>query len=146
MNKLYRSRDNRIVFGIVGGIGEYYGLDPVYLRLATFFLGIATGIIPLLLAYLIAVLVIPEAPIGYQGKDYPKLYRSSKNCMVAGVCGGVGEHFDIDPTVIRIVVLALGFMTAVIPILLTYILAILIVPQRPKAADVEIEIVSDRDV
>ena len=31
-----------------------------------------------------------------------KLYRSSTNCMLAGVCGGIGEFFNIDPTLVRL--------------------------------------------
>ena len=31
-----------------------------------------------------------------------KLYRSSKNQILAGVCGGIGEYFNIDPTVVRV--------------------------------------------
>jgi phage shock protein PspC (stress-responsive transcriptional regulator) len=32
-----------------------------------------------------------------------KLYRSSTNSIIGGVCGGLGEHFNIDPTIVRIV-------------------------------------------
>ena len=32
-----------------------------------------------------------------------KLFRSSTNKVIAGVCGGIGEYFDIDPTIVRIV-------------------------------------------
>ena len=31
-----------------------------------------------------------------------RLYRSSVNYMLAGVCGGIGEYFNIDPTLIRL--------------------------------------------
>lgn len=31
-----------------------------------------------------------------------KLYRSSTNSMLAGVCGGIGEYFNIDPTLVRL--------------------------------------------
>ncbi len=36
----------------------------------------------------------------FQGK---KLYRSQYNKMLFGVCGGIGEYFDIDPTLIRLI-------------------------------------------
>jgi phage shock protein C len=36
-----------------------------------------------------------------------QLHRSSTNRMLAGVCGGLGDYFDIDPTIIRIITLAL---------------------------------------
>jgi phage shock protein C len=37
----------------------------------------------------------------------PKLYRSESNRVIAGVCGGLGEYFLIDPTILRIIALAL---------------------------------------
>lgn len=39
-----------------------------------------------------------------------KLYRSNKRRMIAGVCGGIGEYFDIDPILVRIVFLLLCLM------------------------------------
>ena len=38
-----------------------------------------------------------------------KLYRSRENAMLAGVCGGIGEYFDIDPTLVRLAWVVLGF-------------------------------------
>jgi phage shock protein PspC (stress-responsive transcriptional regulator) len=32
-----------------------------------------------------------------------KIYRSESDRMIAGVCGGIGEYFDIDPTIVRII-------------------------------------------
>ena len=31
-----------------------------------------------------------------------RLYKSSVNCMLCGVCGGIAEYFDIDPTLVRL--------------------------------------------
>ena len=36
-----------------------------------------------------------------------KLYRSKKNRKIAGICGGIAEYFDIDPTIIRLIALIL---------------------------------------
>ena len=57
-----------------------------------------------------------------------KLYRSNNNSYVAGVCGGLGEYLDIDPTIIRIIwfVLALSGCG-----LLAYILFWIFVPLNP---------------
>jgi phage shock protein PspC (stress-responsive transcriptional regulator) len=56
--KLYRSRKNRIIAGVCGGIGEYFGIDPTIIRLlwvlVTFFGG--WGI----LAYIVFWIIIPE--------------------------------------------------------------------------------------
>lgn len=57
-----------------------------------------------------------------------KLLRSTKNKMVAGVCGGIGEYFNIDPTVIRLlwVIFTLISMGAGI---IAYIIAWIIIPE-----------------
>ncbi len=59
--RLYRSRDNRVIAGICGGMGEYFDVDPVVLRVIwlVLILGFGTGI----LAYLICWLVIPSEPL-----------------------------------------------------------------------------------
>ena len=58
-----------------------------------------------------------------------KLYRSHVNKKVCGVCGGIGEYFDIDPTLVRIswlIFIACGAG------LLVYFLCALIMPQHPQ--------------
>ena len=62
MRKLYLSEKDRKIFGVCGGIGETYNLDPTLVRLATVFLCIVTGIIPLLVTYIIAWIIIPDKP------------------------------------------------------------------------------------
>lgn len=58
MKKLYRSRTNRKISGVCGGIGEYFDIDPTIIRVcwAIFSLIYGVGI----LAYIIAIFVIPE--------------------------------------------------------------------------------------
>ena len=56
-----------------------------------------------------------------------KLYRSNRDKMFLGVCGGLGEYFDVDPTLIRLGV-ALVLMVSCGTGLLTYILATNIIP------------------
>ncbi len=56
--RLYRSRTNKVIGGVCGGLGDYFGIDPVLFRLAFVLLVImfGTGI----LAYLILWLIMPE--------------------------------------------------------------------------------------
>ena len=59
MKKLYRSKRNRIIFGVCGGIGEYLDVDPTLVRLLWVLLSLhGIGII----AYVIAWIIIPEEP------------------------------------------------------------------------------------
>jgi len=58
-----------------------------------------------------------------------KLYRSRKDSTIAGVCGGLGEYFNVDPTFIRIIAVLLIFADGIG--LWTYLIAWIIIPRRP---------------
>lgn len=60
-----------------------------------------------------------------------KLYKSETDKIFAGVIGGIGEYVDIDPTVLRLFYIILTVMTAVVPAILGYIIAVLVIPKRP---------------
>ena len=57
-----------------------------------------------------------------------KLYRSEKNRMIAGVCGGLAEYWDMDPTLIRLLWVLVSLMVG--SGILLYILACLIMPDE----------------
>lgn len=61
-----------------------------------------------------------------------RLYLSDTNKKISGVCGGIGEYFDIDSTLVRLawVVLSLALSFG-IGGLIVYIIAALIIPKRP---------------
>lgn len=58
-----------------------------------------------------------------------QLHLSKTNKKLFGVCGGIAETYDIDPTLVRLVVVFLCLVTAVVPVTLTYIVAWLIMPK-----------------
>lgn len=60
MKKLYRSKQDRFMAGVCGGIGDYLGVDSNVIRLVFVFIGMATGALPILFAYLVAYWMIPE--------------------------------------------------------------------------------------
>jgi phage shock protein C len=57
-----------------------------------------------------------------------RLTLSRTDRKIAGVCGGIGEYFSVDPTLVRLGVVLLGLVTAVIPMLIAYLLAWFIIP------------------
>lgn len=59
-----------------------------------------------------------------------KLYRSKTDRKLLGVCGGLGEYFDIDPTIFRLLFVAAFFGLIAIPAVLTYVVAWIIMPER----------------
>ena len=62
--------------------------------------------------------------------EYKRLYRSQDKRMIAGVCGGLGEFFKIDPTLIRLLFV---FATLFYPPtgILVYLVLMLVVPEEP---------------
>jgi len=66
MRKLYRSEKDKWIAGVLGGLGEYLGVDAALLRLAFIVFSLATGVVPGIIGYILAVLIIPKPPMGYQ--------------------------------------------------------------------------------
>lgn len=60
MKMLYLSRDKKLA-GVCGGIADYFNIDPTLVRLAWIIMTVLTGIVPGLIAYLIAAIVMPHA-------------------------------------------------------------------------------------
>ena len=58
-----------------------------------------------------------------------KLYRSQSSSMIAGICGGLGEYFNVDPTIVRIAAVLLIFANGMG--LLAYIIGWIIIPRHP---------------
>ena len=58
-----------------------------------------------------------------------RLYRSS-NRMIAGVCAGIAEYLEIDPTVIRVVYAALSLFTVGFPGLILYLVLTVLIPNE----------------
>ncbi len=63
-----------------------------------------------------------------------KQLTRSTDKMLAGVCSGIAEYFDLDPTLVRVCYAALTIFTTCFPGLLLYLLLILIMPAAPQAS------------
>lgn len=64
-----------------------------------------------------------------------RLYRSSGNRFIAGICGGFGESYDWDPTLVRLILVALALFTGGAPLLITYIVGWAIIPVNPGSGN-----------
>lgn len=62
------------------------------------------------------------------------LHRSTKNSMIAGVLGGLAEHFDIDPTMLRVVYVVVSLISIAFPGILVYLALWMIIPEDRSAA------------
>ncbi len=59
-----------------------------------------------------------------------RLYRSKKDKMLAGICGGLAEYFDVDPSLVRLAIVLLCLYAGTG--LLVYIIAAIIIPEDPS--------------
>ncbi len=135
MRKLERRSASGRVAGVCSGIAEYLDTDVTLVRLAWVVLSIVPGsIIGGVVAYLAAWLVMPDADKLASPSDPSSrkwLTRSTTDRKFAGVCGGLGDYFEIDSTVVRVVWVILGIVPGCFILgLLAYLVAWFIIPER----------------
>jgi phage shock protein C len=62
VKRLYRSRSDKMLAGVCGGLAEYFGIDPTIVRLLFVLLALVTVAFPVILAYFILCIVVPKNP------------------------------------------------------------------------------------
>jgi phage shock protein C len=62
-----------------------------------------------------------------------RLRRSSTDKKLAGVCAGIADYLDTDPTVIRVAYIVASFFTGVFPGVILYIILAVVMPEGPDA-------------
>lgn len=81
MKKLYKNEHDEVLTGIIGGIGEYFAVDPTVLRIAFVVLVLITGIFPGVIAYIIAYFIIPERPHSLSTIVTPPPMKTSEDAV-----------------------------------------------------------------
>jgi len=61
-----------------------------------------------------------------------KLYRSIQQKMLGGVCAGLADYFDLDVSLVRLIFVGLALVTAILPMVLFYLIAWLVIPVQSK--------------
>jgi phage shock protein C len=69
--KLYRSRDDRFVAGVLGGVADWMGADSSIVRIVFALLALFTAVFPAVVLYVLAALVVPEEPPDRTTEDVP---------------------------------------------------------------------------
>lgn len=67
VKKLYKS-DDKVISGVLGGVGEYFDIDPTLVRLGYVIVAIATAIVPAIVGYIVAAIIVPQKT-PYQAKE-----------------------------------------------------------------------------
>lgn len=71
--RLYKSETNKAVSGVIGGMGDYFDIDPVLLRAIWILIVVFTGVVPGIIAYVLVALIVPHhTSAKKEGKDSEK--------------------------------------------------------------------------
>lgn len=100
--KLYRDENDKVLGGVCSGLGNYFGIDAVILRII-FVVLLFSGVG--FLAYLILWAVVPSSAVNEIGAYRKKLYRDTDNKLIAGVCSGLSKYFGVPIWIPRILFL-----------------------------------------
>ncbi len=101
--RLYRDENNKVLGGVCGGLANYFGTDPVIIRVifAVVAFAFGTGI----LAYIILWIAVPSTSTTEIGGVRKKLFRDPDDKIIAGVCSGIGNYFGISAWIPRVLFL-----------------------------------------
>jgi phage shock protein PspC (stress-responsive transcriptional regulator) len=128
MKRLHRSMQDSKIAGVCGGLGEYFDIDPVFFRLA-FLLSILAGGLGAL-AYLVMWIMVPAQEGARRAGHLLRL--SATDRRIGGVCGGLGEFFELDPLLFRVAFVVLAFIGGLGIVL--YVVLWLVIPAAATSA------------
>jgi phage shock protein C len=122
--RLWRSRSNRVIAGVIGGLAEKFGMEPLPVRLLYGLLTIFSG--GLLAIPYVAIWAITR--VHGPARSSPRLWRSRSNKVIAGVLGGLAEKLGIPATLARVVYSALTVFSMGFPGILIYLVLWAVMP------------------
>ncbi|MDB5269323.1 MAG: hypothetical protein JWP58_2363 [Hymenobacter sp.] len=154
--RLYRDMANRKVAGVAAGIAQYFAVNPLWIRLALIFGTVFSPAVNvwsrhdmrvdfggwLVLAYIILWILLPKR---YDAPAHPeallnsgplagrRLFRDTGTGKVAGVSAGLAAYFNIDVTLVRVIMLA-GLFAGGFTFLL-YIILWIVLPEAKTVSD-----------
>ncbi len=98
--RFMRDQKRKILGGVCAGLGNYFNVDPVWIRLLFAFLTLAYGVI--LIVYVVLWIAIPGSFDLEEPEISKKLFRNPDKKVLGGVAGGLAAYFSIDVVVVRL--------------------------------------------
>ncbi len=135
--RLYRDAKRKVIGGVAAGIANYFGMDPIWVRLLMlaflfniFFWGLSGFIF---LTYIILWIALPVSDKLEDDKAVKKLFRSTDDRVLGGVSGGIASYFGTDPVVIRVLFVLSIFLGGAG--LLVYLILWIITPEAKSITE-----------
>lgn len=135
--RLYRDSKRKVIGGVASGIANYFGMDPIWIRLLMlaflfniFFWGLSGFIF---LTYIILWIAVPASDQLDDDKAIKKLFRSTDDRVLGGVSGGIASYFGTDPVVIRVLFVISIFLGGAG--LLVYLILWIITPEAKSITE-----------
>jgi phage shock protein C len=131
--RLYRRSASGRLGGVCAGFAEYMDADVTLVRLVAILLAIVPGgVVGGVIAYALAWMIMQDEPGPMvEPPNFRRLTRSRSDRQIAGVCGGLAEYFNVDSTLVRVVVAVLAvFAGAIVFGVIGYLIAWFIMPEQ----------------
>ena len=105
--RLYRDENHKVIAGVCSGVANYFGVDPVVIRILVL---VTLGVT--LVPYLILWVAVPSSASTVIGSQRRRLFRDPDNKIIAGVCSGLSQYFAVNIWIPRVLFLIPFFSLA----------------------------------
>lgn len=144
--KIERSRYNRKISGVCGGLADYFDMDVTFVRLIFLMMALsalivynASAVFVIICYFSLAVIIPAEGAVKSRktSSSWRKmsLYRVEDEKMITGLCGGIAKALSVDPTVVRVLTAVPAIMTGIVPGFVIYLVIAWIVPSEEVALE-----------
>jgi len=107
--KLFRDEMKKVIGGVCAGLGHYFKIDPVWIRLL-FALLVYGSFGSIILIYIIMWAVVPGSFMLEEQTSVKKIYRDGHRKVIGGVAAGIASYIGTDMTIVRLIFAALAFL------------------------------------
>ncbi len=129
--RLYRDQKRKILGGVSAGLGNYFNIDPLWVRLLFALMFFAYGIS--LLVYIVMWIAVPGSYELDEPDTGKKMFRDPERKVIGGVSGGVAAFLGVDIVAVRVIFILLVFGGGIG--LFIYIVLWLILPEAKTLTD-----------
>ncbi|HRJ31691.1 MAG TPA: PspC domain-containing protein [Cyclobacteriaceae bacterium] len=126
-----RDQQRKILGGVCAGLGNYFNVDPVWIRLLFALLTFAYGLI--LIAYIVLWIIVPGSYDLEEPNVTKKLFRDTDKKVIGGVASGLAAYLKMDIVIVRLIFIITAFFGGLG--FIAYIVFWIVVPEARSLTD-----------